>query len=162
MNWLDIVILVVMAIGTVLGLRIGLIRAALSLGGVVLGVMLAGRYYAPLAERLSFILQARVAEVVAFALILIGVMLIASLLARLLQWATSAVMLGWVNHLGGAVLGLVLGALLAGALLAIWTKFFGITEVISQSAIAAILLDRFPVVLTLLPEEFEALRSFFK
>lgn len=162
MNWLDIVILVVMASGTVLGLRIGLIKAALSLGGVILGVMLAGGYYAPLAEQLSFIPQARVAQVVAFALILIGVMLIASILARLLQWVTSAVMLGWANHLGGAVLGLVLGAILGSALLAIWTKFLGITEVISQSAMAAILLDRLPVVLSLLPEEFEALRSFFK
>lgn len=162
MNWLDIVILVVMAGGTILGLRTGLIKSALSLAGMILGVMLAGRFYIPLAERFSFILQAGVAKVVAFVLILIAVMLIASLLARLLQWITSAVMLGWIDHLGGAVLGLVLGALLAGALLAIWTKFFDITEIIRQSAIAAILLDRFPVVLALLPKEFGALRSFFK
>lgn len=162
MNWLDIVILIVLAGGTVSGLRTGLIKAALSLGGVILGVMLAGRYYAPLAERLSFILQAGVADVVAFVLILIVVMLVASLLAKLLQWVTSAVTLGWVDHLGGAVLGLVLGAIVAGALLAIWTKFFDISGVIRQSAIASVLLDRFPVVLALLPEEFGALRSFFK
>ena len=162
MNWLDIVILVVIASGTVSGLRVGLIKAALSLGGVILGVILAGRYYMPLAERLSFIPQAGVADVVAFVLILIVVMLIASLLARLLQWVTSAVTLGWVDHLGGAVLGLVLGAIFASALLAIWTKFFDITEIIRQSAIAAVLLDRFPVVLAFLPEEFGALRSFFK
>ncbi len=162
MNWLDIVILIVMAGGTILGLRTGLIKSALSLAGVIAGVTLAGRYYIPLAERLSFIPQAGVAKVVAFALILIVVMLIASLLARLLQWVTSAVMLGWVDHLGGAVLGLVLGAIFAGALLAIWAKFFDITEVIRHSAIAAMLLDRFPVVLALLPEEFWALGSFFK
>lgn len=162
MNWLDIVILVVVVISVFLGWRIGLIKAALSLGGVIVGVVLAGRYYAPLAEWLSFIPQAGVAEVVAFAIILIGVMLIAIIVARLLRWVTSGVMLGWVNHLGGSVFGLVLGAILCGALLAIWTKFFGITEIISQSSLASILLDRFPAVLALLPDEFDTVRSFFQ
>ena len=162
MNWLDIVLLVVMAITIFLGLRIGLIKAALSLAGVIIGVILAGHYYAPLATRLTFIPQAGVAEVVAFAIILIGVMVIASVLAKLLKWIASVVMLGWVNHLGGAVFGLVLGALLCSALLASWVKFFGTAGVISQSSLAAILLDRFPAVLTLLPDEFDMIRSFFQ
>ncbi len=162
MNWLDIVILVVVAISTFLGLKIGIIKAALSLAGLIVGVILAGHYYAPLAEQLSFIPQAGVAEVVAFAIILIGVMLIASLLAGLLRWVTSTVMLGWVNHLGGVIFGLVLGAILCSALLAIWGKFFDIAEIVSQTRLAVILLDRFPAVLALLPDEFDAIRSFFQ
>ncbi len=162
MNWLDIVILVVLVGGTIMGLRVGLIKAALSLAGGIGGVMLAGRFYIPLADRFSSVLQTGVAKVVAFALILIVVMLIAALLAKLLQGITSATMLGWIDHLGGGVLGLVLGALLAGALLAIWTRFFGISEAIRQSTISVLLLDRLPVVLALLPKEFGALRSFFK
>ena len=142
------------------GLGIGVIKAVLSLAGLIVGVILAGLYYVPLSDQLSFIPQAGVAEVVAFAIILIGVMIIAGVLAALLKWAASAVLLGWVNHLGGAVLGLVLGALLCSALLAIWAKFLGITGVISQSILAAILLDRFPAVLALLPDEFDAIRSF--
>lgn len=160
--WLDIVILVIVAISTFLGLRIGIIKATLSLAGVIVGVILAGRYYAPLSEQLTFIPQAGLAEGVAFAIILIGVMLIASIASRFLKWVTSAVMLGWVNHLGGAVFGLALGATLCGALLAIWTKFFGITDILNQSTMAALLLDRFPAVLTLLPEEFDTVRSFFQ
>ncbi len=162
MNWLDIVILVVAVIAVFLGLKIGIIKAALSLAGVIVGVILAGRYYVPLSERLSFILQADVAEVVAFVIILIVVMIIAGVLAKVLNWATSAVMLGWVNHLGGAVFGLVLGALLCSALLATWVKFLGIAQIISESSLAAILLDRFPAVLALLPDEFDAIRSFFQ
>ncbi len=162
MNWFDIVILIVVAIGTFFGLRIGIIKAALSLGGLIVGIILAGRYYSPLSERLFFIPQAGVAEVVAFAIILIGVMVITSLLARLLRWVTSAVMLGWVNHLGGAVFGLVLGAVLCGALLAIWVKFLGIAGAISNSTLAVILLDHFPAVLALLPDEFDMIRSFFR
>ncbi|GAI11741.1 unnamed protein product, partial [marine sediment metagenome] len=162
MNWLDIVILVVVASATFLGLRIGIIKAALSLAGLIVGVILAGRYYVPLSAQLSFIPQAGVAEVVAFAIILIGVMVIAGVLAGLLRWVASAVMLGWVNHLGGAAFGLVLGAILCGALLAVWVKFLGIAGIISESTVAAVLLDRFPAVLALLPDEFDAIRSFFQ
>jgi len=162
MNWLDIVVLVVVAIATFLGLRIGIIKAALSLAGVIVGIILAGRYYVPLSAQLSFIPQAGVAEVVAFVIILIGVMVIAGVLAMFLRWVASAVMLGWVNYLGGAVFGLVLGAILCAALLATWIKFLGIAGIISESSLTAILLDRFPAVLALLPGEFDAIRSFFQ
>ena len=162
MNWLDIVILVVMAVALFFGLRIGIIKAVLSLAGLIAGIILAGRFYVPLAERLTFIPQANLAEVAAFAIILIGIMLIASVAAALLKWTVSMVMLGWVNHLGGAVFGLLLGALLCGALLAVWGKFFGVSGFISESSLAVILLDRFPAVLALLPEEFDAIRSFFR
>ncbi len=111
MNWLDIVILVIVVMAIFLGLRIGIIRAALSLVGIIVGVILAGHYYVPLSEQLTFIPQANIAEIVAFAIILIGVMIIASVLAVTLKWIVSTVMLGWVNRLGGAAFGLVLGAI---------------------------------------------------
>ncbi len=162
MSWLDIVILIVVVITIFLGLRIGLIKGVLSLVGLIVGIILAGRYYVPLSERLTFISQANVAQIVAFALILIGVMAIASVAAWLLKWAASVVMLGWVNRLGGAVFGFALGAMFCSALLAIWVKFLGIAEVIKESSLAVILLDRFPAVLALLPREFDAIRSFFQ
>ncbi|MFC2056954.1 CvpA family protein [Chloroflexota bacterium] len=162
MNWLDIVVLVIVAIATFTGLRIGIIKAALSLVGLIVGIILAGRYYAPLAEQLTFIPQDSIASGVAFAIILIGVMIIAGVLTSLLKWVVSAVMLGWVNHLGGAAFGLVLGATFCGALLTLWGNFLGAPEIFRESDLAAILLDRFPTVLALLPDEFDAIRSFFQ
>jgi membrane protein required for colicin V production len=103
-----------------------------------------------------------VAEIAAFIIILIGIMIIAAVLARLLKWTASVIMLGWVNHLGGAVFGLVLGAILCGALLAIWVKFLGVTEAVTESSLASILVGFFPLVLALLPDEFDAVRPFFQ
>jgi len=163
MNWLNIVIIVALAISTFLGLRTGIIKAVLSLAGLIVGVILAGRLYIPLSEQLPFIPQAGAAKVVAFAIILIGVMVIAVVLARLLKWAASVMMLGWVNHLGGAVFGLALGAIFCSALLAIWVKWLDIgSATITESIVAAILLDKFPMILALLPDEFDAIRSFFQ
>ncbi len=162
MSWLDIVLIVVIVFSTFLGLRTGIIKAVLSLAGVIVGVILAGRYYVLLASQLPFITSEEVAKIVAFAIILIGVMVVAVVLASLLKWAASVMMLGWVNHLGGAVFGLVLGAILCGALLAIWVKWLGVSSTITESIVAAILVDKFPLILVLLPDEFDTIRSFFQ
>ncbi len=163
MSWLvDIILLVLLAIAAFLGLRIGIIKAALSLAGLIVGVILAGRYYLTLAQHLDFIPGDGVAEVIAFIIILLAVVIIAMVLALLLKWATSAIMLGWVDRIGGAIFGLLWGAILCGALLAMWLKYVDATEAIVESKVAAILLDYFPLVLSLLPQELDAVRSFFQ
>ena len=162
MNWLDIAIIVAIAGSALLGLRMGIIKAALSLAGVIVGVILAGRYYVFLAEQLTFIPNDALAKIVAFAIILIGVMVIATVLAMLLKWAASLTMLGWVNRIGGAVFGLLLGTIFCGALLATWIKFFETAAAIEESNLAPVLVDFLPIVLALLPDEFDAVRSFFQ
>ena len=161
MSWLDIVIIIVIVIPTILGLKTGIIKASFSLAGLILGVILAGHYYVPFSEQLSA-LSPGIARIVAFAIILVGVWVIAILLSGLVERAVAMMLLGWVNRLVGAVFGFVVGAILCSALLAIWVKFLGIQSFIVDSALATILLDRFPMVLALLPDEFNAVRSFFQ
>jgi len=162
LNWLDIVIIVAVGISAFIGVRRGIIKVVLTLAGLVVGVVLAGRYYALFSKWLFFIPHVGLAKVAAFAIIFIGVMVLATVLARLLKGAASAIMLGWANRLGGGILGFVLGAIFCGAFLAMWVKFLGITGAIADSNLAPILLDRFPRVLALLPGEFDAIRSFFQ
>ena len=162
MGWLDIVIIVAIAISTLIGLRFGIIKAVLPLAGLIAGIILAGHHYVPFSHQLSFISDESMAEIAAFAIILIGAIIIAVVLAFLLKWITSVMMLGWVNRIGGATFGLVSGVILCSALLAIGAKFLGIEGAITESSLAAILLDRFPIALALLPDEFDAMRSFFQ
>lgn len=162
MNWLDIVVIVILIISIFSGVKSGLIKSILSLAGVIIGVVLAGRYYATLANVLSFIPHEGAAKIIAFAIILIAVMVIFGIIAALLTKVVSAIMLGWLNRLGGAVLGLILGGIFCGAILAIWVKFLGMSGAIAQSAIAPILLNYFPVILAFLPGEFDPVRSFFR
>jgi membrane protein required for colicin V production len=162
MSWLDIAIIVIIGLTIFAGLKIGIIKAVLTLAGVIVGVILAGRFYAALAEQLTFIPQETLARVVAFAIILVGVILVASIIAGVIKWLASIVLLGWVNRLGGALLGVIMGGIFCGALLAIWTKFLGISDLIAESALANFLLDYFPMVLALLPDEFDSVRSFFQ
>ena len=162
MNWLDIVILIVIVVSAFLGVRFGLIKTAFSLAGLIVGVILAGRFYIPFSEQLTFISQDSLARIVAFALILIGVMIAAFMLSAVLKWLTSRLLLGWVDRLGGAVLGLLAGAIFCGALLVLAGKFANFGGAIADSTLARILVDYFPVVLRLLPAEFDSVRSFFQ
>jgi len=162
MSWLDIAIIVIIGIAAFTGLKIGILKAVLTLAGVIVGIILAGRFYVALADRLTFIPQETLARVVAFAIILAAAILVASIIAGVLKWLVSMVLLGWVNRLGGALLGLIMGGIFCGALLAVWTKFLGATGPIAESTLANFLLDYFPIVLTLLPEEFGSVRSFFQ
>ena len=162
MNWIDIVLVIAIAISALIGMKKGVIGIALTLAGLVLGVFLAGRYYILLSQYLSFISHAGLVKVAAFAIIFIGVMVIAGVLARLLGKIASAIMMGWANRIGGGVLGGILGAIFCGAFLAMWVKFLGMTQVIAESRIAPILLNQFPRVLALLPGAFDAIRFFFQ
>ena len=162
MNWLDIVIIVILVASIFIGGKTGLIKSLLSLVGLVVGINLAGRYYLTLAEQLTFIPQEKVSHIVAFAIILIGVMVVAALAGWLLTKIVSAVMLGWVNGLGGMAFGLVMAVLSVSTLLAIWVKFFGMNQVVSNSGLASLLLNQLPVILALLPPDFDVIRSFFK
>jgi membrane protein required for colicin V production len=162
MSWLDIAIIFIIGITAFVGLKNGIIKTVLTLAGVIVGVILAGRFYVALADRLTFIPQETLARIVAFVIILGVVVLIASIIAGVLKWLASIVLLGWVNRLGGTLLGLIMGGIFCGALLAIWTKFLGIADPIAESALATFLLDGFPLVLALLPGEFDSVRSFFQ
>jgi membrane protein required for colicin V production len=161
MNWLDIVVIVALVIPVFIGFKKGVIKAALTLAGLIIGVILASNFYKPFAQALTFITDESIANIVAFILILTGVMVIAHVLVRLLKFVTSVTMLGWIDRLGGALFAFLIGAILWSALLATWVKFFG-TSLVADSFLARVLLDKFPFILGLLPNEFDAIRDFFR
>jgi membrane protein required for colicin V production len=70
-------------------------------------------------------------------------------------------MLGWVDKLGGLVIGLFIGAILCAAILSAVAKAGVATDSISQSQLAELLMRRFPLLLGLLPGNFDFLKSLF-
>ncbi len=161
MNWLDFLLIIFIIISAIAGLRAGVIKSLLSLAGIIVGVVLAGRYYITFAEKITLIPSESAARIVAFIIILAAVTVVAGVIASIFSWIVSKIMLGWLNRLGGGLFGLAWGTILAGALLAIWTKYFGFSGTIADSSLARFLLDTFPLVLSLLPDEFNSVRSFF-
>jgi len=160
MNWLDIIILVVIVGSAVGGLFNGFIKTVFSLGGFILGVFLAGRYYGGLGDSLTFIANETAAGILAFIIIFVAVTVIFAILGSVFTKIVSWALLGWINRLLGGVIGAFMGALMISAILAIIIKYTG-SSIISGSAIAGFLLNYFPMILGLLPDEFNAIQGFF-
>ena len=161
MNWLDATIIVSSIIFGVLGLWKGAIKAAFGIAGLIGGIALAGHYYGRFATILSSE-GAAWAGITAYAIILIATLVIASLVGWFVAKLVHITMLGWVDRLVGFILGAGVGTMLCAAILAIVSKYFPSAEtIITQSAVAKFLMDQFPLLLALLPKEFDFIRDFF-
>ena len=118
MNLLDWIIAMILVLSTITGFMRGLIRSLISLVGVLAGVLAAARFAPQLAGTIArWIAPHSLALMVAFVLILLGVYALAVLLGRLLSGACSAVGLGFLDRLAGAVFGFARGVLMLAALL---------------------------------------------
>ncbi len=160
MNWLDIAIVAVVALLGFVGLRRGIIRTAFGIAGLIGGIALAGRYYGSLASVLSSA-DAVWAKIAAYAIILVAVLVIASVIGWFVARIAHIAMLGWVDRLVGCMLGVFIGGMLCAAVLAILGMYHpGMEAVIAQSPIASFLMGSFPLLLALLPEEFDLIREF--
>lgn len=168
MSWVDIVIIAGAVIGAIAGFKQGLVLSIFSFLGLIVGVAIAGAASDSLADKLSSS-GALWAYVVSFALILIIVMVIFNILGHVVKGFIKLIMLGWLDSLGGALLGLFVGGLVVAAIFIAVGKWAagepGTTSVgtaIGDSALAHFLIDSFRLLLGLLPHRFDAVRNLFK
>jgi len=162
MNWLDIVIIILFLIFAISGIVSGLIKSLFSLIGLIVGIILAGKYYVTLSGHLSFISNESASLIAAYAIIFLAITILAAILGIILTKLVSVIMLGWINRLGGAILGIVLGAFFIAALLALWVNFSNPGSAVSNSKIASFLLNGVPIILALLPSEFDSIKNYFQ
>jgi membrane protein required for colicin V production len=148
MNWLDILIIIVLILLGVAGLRQGMIRTVFGIAGLIGGIFLAGRYYDELAARL-FPSGAIWGNIAAYAIILIATLVVAGVIGWLLAKLINFAALGWLDKFMGFILGVVIGALLFAAILAIVLHFAdyypGMEATINESAIGSFLVTAFPL-----------------
>jgi membrane protein required for colicin V production len=110
MTGFDVVVLAVVFVSTLLAFAAGVIRELISLAAWIVGIVAAVVYSGDVAaafSRLDMTPAAR--DVLAFALILIAVLIAGAIVARLLRGAVHAVGLGSLDRLLGAVFGLARG-----------------------------------------------------
>ena len=108
MNWLDILILVTLVAAALGGIFTGIIRGTTSLAGLLLGIILAGEYYETAAGWFHFINNDNIANVAGFVVILVLVIVIAHIIGTILRAIIKSIMLGWLDHLLGGIIGLLI------------------------------------------------------
>jgi membrane protein required for colicin V production len=158
MNWLDIVI-VVMIVGFVLAAYAsGLIREAVTLIASLIGIVVAGILYDDFAtDVLVFIDDQDAARAVAFLILAGSVYLMGQIVAYMLKKVASLMMLGPMDHIGGAFFGLLKGLIVVQILLILFAAYpsLKLADAIAGSELAPYFIDDASFLLVILPAEFE-------
>ena len=121
MTTIDILILIAVGAGTVLGFMKGFVKQLASLLGLVVGLLAARALYASLAEKLCPAVtdSMTLAQILAFLLIWIAVPLAFAVVASVLTKAMEAISLGWINRWLGSGLGALKYLLLVGVVISV-------------------------------------------
>lgn len=158
MNWIDIVILAVLAWFTYAAFHAGMIREIVTIIGAIFAVALAGLFYTDLATDVKVAVDDQeAAEIVAFGMIFFAVVLASQLIAMFLKSAAAVLLLGLFDSLGGAFIGFAKGLVLVEIALIFAITFPGLHLVddVDGSVIAPLFLDVVPVLENILPDEFK-------
>ena len=118
MELIDIIVSVLLVIGLITGIKDGLVKRVLGLAGLIAGLIIGKKIYLSVAAKLTPFLgtSEKTTQIIAFALILIVVPLIFSLIAWLIGNLLKTAGLGWVNRLLGGIIGVITNALFVGLL----------------------------------------------
>jgi membrane protein required for colicin V production len=157
LNWVDAAILLTLAWFTYTAFHAGFIREAITFIGAVLAVMLAGLFYLQFAEDVEVaVSDPQTARIIAFAIIFGATILASQLLAMFLKSAASLLLLGFLDSLGGAAIGIIKGIILVeiGLIVAITFPALGLERAVRESMLAPVFLDFLPFLRPLLPSEF--------
>ena len=156
MNLFDWFLVAILAYSTVVAFVRGILLELFSLGGLVAGILLAAWNYPALAALLSRIITtAATADVVAFLLIAVGVMIVAALVGRTLHRTADAIGLGFFDRLLGAGFGFARGCLLGVAILMAATAFLPKTDWIENSHLAPYFLAGVHAVSFVVPHDLD-------
>ncbi|MDR5903076.1 CvpA family protein [Halomonas icarae] len=124
LTWLDWIFIALLAVTGITGLLRGLVREALGLGAWVVALLAARMFAQPVADLLAGVIDSPDGRLVlAFVLVILGVVLVCGIIIRLLQAAVEWVGMGLVNRLLGAAFGMAKGA----AILVLVTIVIGLT-----------------------------------
>ncbi len=116
MTTIDILILIVMGIGLVLGFMKGFFKQLASIVGIIAGLLVARALFGMVGERLAPEIgtSVTVAQIISFVVIWVAVPFVLYLIATLLTKILSAIHLGFVNRLLGGLLGVAISVLWIG------------------------------------------------
>ena len=116
MNWLDIVIIVIVGVSAFMGLKIGLIRAALIALAIFVGSILGGQLSDDIGGLFSGVeSNSAVATVISYAIIISACLAAAAIASIVLRKVVYALFMSWADKLAGVALGVVVGGVISAA-----------------------------------------------
>ena len=156
MNLFDFFLVAVLAYSTIMAFLRGIILELFSLGGLIAGILLASWNYNRVAIILGHLITTpAMAEIVAFLLIIIGVMVLCTLLGKALNRTAHAIGLGVFDRLLGALFGFGRGCLFGVAILMAIAAFLPHSAWIANSRLSSYFLAGAHAVSFVVPHDLQ-------
>jgi membrane protein required for colicin V production len=158
MNWFDAAIIVLVLWFTFSAFQAGFIRETVTIAAAIAGVVLAGMFYKSLAEDvLVFIDNTTLARIVAFGIIFGATALAGQILAMILKPTVDILQLGIFDQLAGAAFGFVKAIVFVEVFMIIFITYpkWGLKQEIDDSLLGSMIIEKTPVLVHMLPSEFE-------
>jgi membrane protein required for colicin V production len=154
-DWLDIVLAILILGAVILGFVKGLVRELLGFVVVIAGIVLAARWYQPVAAVVGKVVKNEaVANFLGFILVFLGVFLAGAILTGLLTKVMKGT-LGFFNHFLGGLVGLVEGVLVGGALVFGLLAFPVNPDAVTNSKLAPICYEGARIFINLIPQDLK-------
>jgi len=136
-NIADWIILLVLVVSVIQAASSGFFQEAFGIAGLVFGYLIAAWQYRRLAGHFAAYISSRwLGEIVAFLAILLGVMILAGILGKIVRWIVKEAGLNVVDRFFGGALGLVRGCLLIAIVLVGMTAFTPTSRWLQGSSLA--------------------------
>jgi membrane protein required for colicin V production len=156
MNLFDWFLIAMLAFSTITAFLRGIILELFSLGGLIAGILVASWNYEHIATLLGrLITTPATAEIVAFLLIIIGVMVLCTIVGKILNHTAHAVGLGFFDRLLGALFGFARGCLFGVAILMAIAAFLPHSAWIANSRLSSYFLAGAHAVSFVVPHDLQ-------
>ncbi len=124
MNVFDWVLILVFALTALWGYKTGLIDAALNAITIYVGLFLSGLFAARVLSLFwDGVESESVSTAIGYVIILVTVFIASRIVSGIIKKALKITFTGWVDNLGGIVIGLVAGMLIAGGVMTVAARY---------------------------------------
>jgi membrane protein required for colicin V production len=154
MNWLDILLIIIVALTVVIGALKGFLRQVIGLMAAIIGLFLAVKYYPQGAEILKFVSNQVLASLLGFLLIFVAVLCLGWVINILLTKAVRGPLKS-LNHFLGACLGFVKGLFICGVVVFGLLVFPVNTRALEESQFAPYCIRIAKVSYAIIPQELK-------
>lgn len=160
MNGVDILIIMILIAGGIVGAIIGLYRAFVGIASILLATICASQFYAPVGDLLEGIgISVKIAKVCGFTMIFAITYLFLTILGMLSYRLVTLFSLGVLDKIAGVILGVIGGLLFVSICVILLTKypFANSPQLFEESRLVPLCETSIRLLLRLLPKEFSSI-----
>ncbi|HIF73051.1 MAG TPA: CvpA family protein [Dehalococcoidia bacterium] len=138
MNALDWVLVIAFALTALWGYKTGLVNAVLNAVAIYVGLFLSGLFAGRVLSLIwDGVESGAVSTAIGYLIIFVAVFLASRIVSSIIKKALKVTFMGWIDNVGGIVIGLVAGVLISGGIMTVVARYSFVDDQAAEEINAA-------------------------